>query len=73
LVTAREPSPAERKVLRETAARMKRVYERDPEGARALLQQGEAPLPDGVAPQDLAAWANVCSVILNTDEAVTKQ
>lgn len=73
LVAAREPGAAERKVLRESLQSMKRAYARDEAAARKLLSVGEAPLPEDVPPPVLAAWANVCSILLNTDEAITKE
>jgi len=43
-----------------------------PDAAASLLAIGEAPADASFEKAELAAWAMVASVILNTDEAVTK-
>jgi hypothetical protein len=73
LATARYPDAKEMKVLRGALARQRTVYAKDPEAAGALVKVGESPAPAAFKAQDLAAWTNVCSVILNLDETVTKE
>jgi len=43
-----------------------------PEDARKLIHVGLAPTPAGVDPVELAAWAEVCRVVLNLHETITR-
>lgn len=71
--TGRLPQPRELKVLQALAAKQKAIYAADPKAAADLLQAGEAPVDKRWKPEELAAWSNVASVILNLDEAMTKE
>ena len=42
-------------------------------GAAEFLKQGESPRDKSISPADLAAYTGVASLILNLDEAVTKE
>jgi hypothetical protein len=75
LVTGRGVKPAEREeLLKLLAAQRKRLAEgwlsidkigfRDPGNRPAL--------PDGVTPQDVAAWAIASRILLNLDETLTR-
>jgi hypothetical protein len=44
----------------------------DSKATTALLHVGEAPIPDGLDPADLAAWTSVARVLLNHHEAITR-
>ncbi len=44
----------------------------DPAEARKLLGIGLAPIPDGIDPRELAAWTEVCRVVLNLHETITR-
>jgi hypothetical protein len=72
-VTARQPSGAEMKLLRQLLRGQKEAYGRDSEGAVKLLKIGESAAESSAAPEVLAAWTNVCTVLLNLDEAITKE
>ena len=48
-------------------------FEADPKAADAFLKVGDAPTPQGVPAPQVAAWANVCRVILNLHETVTRE
>ena len=48
-------------------------YSRDEQAAKALLAIGEAPVDGQIPATELAAWTNVATVLLNMDEAVTKE
>jgi hypothetical protein len=53
-------------------------YHRDyfssrPEAAAKLLAQGESKPDAALRPDELAAYATVANLIMNLDEAVTKQ
>jgi hypothetical protein len=48
-------------------------YFADETKARTYLKQGETPADASLSPRDLAAYASVGSLLLNLDEAVTRQ
>jgi hypothetical protein len=50
-----------------------RLEARDhPEEASKLLKVGLAPNPNGADPAELAAWTEVCWVVLNLHESITR-
>jgi hypothetical protein len=71
-ITAREPTDEEVEVLVAEYERQLAGFRADPTGAEALLAVGESPRAEGLDPVAHAAWTNVVSVILNLDEAMTK-
>ncbi|MCW5962876.1 MAG: DUF1553 domain-containing protein [Bryobacterales bacterium] len=73
LVTARDPNPRELQALRDLAETQIARYRRDPEAAKRLLKVGESPYDQRLDARELAGWATVASVILNLDEAITKE
>ena len=73
LLLARAPSARQSQVLLSTLARMQGDFERDPEAAARFLEQGESPVANTGRKAELAAWTSVASLILNMDEAITKQ
>jgi hypothetical protein len=71
-VLARPPHAAERTSLNDFLARMRRTYQETPEDARKLIHVGIAP-PRAVATDaEIAAWTNVCRVVLNLNETITR-
>ena len=48
-------------------------YQADPKAAESLLKVGIAPLPEAAAQPELAAWTMVANLVMNLDEAVTKE
>jgi hypothetical protein len=73
LLLAREPSARQRQILLTTHARMAADFRGDPNAAKRLLQQGESPVDKNADPAELAAWTSIASLMLNMDEAITKQ
>ncbi len=73
LVLTRQPTDRELDVLRRGLEQHLARYREHPEAAARMLQTGEFPADQQLAPADLAAWTAVCSLILNLDEAVTKE
>jgi hypothetical protein len=73
LVLARRPTSAERQVLAASVARVRREFAADPQAAHKFLGAGESPRDARIDPVEHAAWAAVCSAILNLDEALTKE
>jgi hypothetical protein len=72
-VTGRAPDAREAKVLGELAAKQLARYSRDAKGAQALVAIGNAPVDKQFPATELAAWTNVATVLLNMDEAITKE
>lgn len=73
LVTARRPTEQEQRLLLNNLDRQLRYFRTSPTEAQALLLIGEKPNRRDLARADLAAYAATASLILNLDEAITKQ
>jgi hypothetical protein len=73
LLLARAPSARQKQILLSTVARMAADFRNDPSAAKQFLQQGESPLDRSADPTELAAWSSIASLLLNMDEAITKQ
>ncbi len=69
LVLARPPKPEESVRLRAYLQQQRSLFESEPASARELLPDTAA----GDDPQSHAAWVAVCSVLLNLDEAITRE
>src|SRR5690606_7245060 len=70
---ARPIRSEEREHLRGLLATLRDHYRDEPDEADALLSVGIAPPPGPDADRaELAAWANVCRVILNRHETITR-
>jgi Protein of unknown function (DUF1553)/Protein of unknown function (DUF1549)/Concanavalin A-like lectin/glucanases superfamily/Planctomycete cytochrome C len=72
-VTARAPTDAERTVLRRALERQLADYRNEPAAARKVLKVGESAVDPRLDAVEVAAYAGVCRLILNLDEAVTKE
>ncbi len=72
-VTARVPESKELLILRGLLRNQLDTYAKDPKAAAALLRIGESPVDTKLQQNVLAAWTNVCTAILNLDEAITKE
>jgi Protein of unknown function (DUF1553)/Protein of unknown function (DUF1549)/Concanavalin A-like lectin/glucanases superfamily/Planctomycete cytochrome C len=73
LLLARAPSAKQKQILLTTEERMAADFHNDPTAANQFLQQGESPIAPGANPVELAAWTSIASLMLNMDEAITKQ
>ena len=73
LATARFPTERERSILLNSYRYNLDRYQTHPEAALKLLMQGESPRDTSLNPNELAAWTQVASLILNLDETVTRQ
>jgi hypothetical protein len=73
LVLARTPSSDELRLLEGNLAYHRDYFASDPARAQALLAQGQSRADSRLNPAELAAYASVASLILNLDEAVTKE
>jgi hypothetical protein len=72
LVLSRAPSPEELRLLQSNLAFHRDYFASDAARATALLRQGDSRADDSLPPAELAAYASVASLMLNLDEAVTK-
>ncbi len=68
----RKPTDAERDVLLSLCRKHMEEYANNPDGAAALIHTGFAPVPDGIAAPELAAWTSVARTILNLHETITR-
>jgi hypothetical protein len=71
LCTAREPFEDERAVLLDLLKAQRNAFAADPQGANDLLAKDKC--PDGVEAREFAAWTMVSRVLLNLDEAITRE
>jgi len=72
LVTCRRPDADELKILLGRLAILKEQYSADPGAAAKLLSVGDSPRNTKLDAIEHAAFAGLCSLILNLDEALTK-
>ncbi len=72
-VTARHPSSAEAAILQARFDAVKAQFTAEPAAAEKLLKVGESRAASGLDPIEHAAYASVCLLILNLDEALTKE
>jgi len=73
LVLARSPKPQEQHALLAALNRFESYYRSNEKDAEAFIGQGKSPVRRKIAAGELAAYTAVASVILNLDEAVTKE
>ena len=73
LVTGHFPSATQQAVLNESLQFHRAYFADKPKEAAEYLSQGEAPADPKLDPTELAAYASVGSLLLNLDEAITKE
>jgi hypothetical protein len=73
MVTARHPDSTELDVLVGALNYYRDAYQSDPGAARSLLSQGESPRDESLDASGHAAYTMLMSMILNLDEAITKE
>ncbi len=73
LVLARTPTVDERRLLRSAFDRHLARYRRDPAAAKKLLAIGESKRDERLDLSEHAAYTALASVILNLDEAITRE
>lgn len=72
LATGRTPADSECTVLEESLAAQRAHFAQDVESAKKAVSVGESPVPNDVAPPELAAYTMVANLILNLDEVLSK-
>jgi hypothetical protein len=73
VVLARPPRAAETEVLIDTLRKFESRYRDDAKAALALVRHGESARDERMETPELAAYTAVASLILNLDEAITKE
>jgi len=73
LAVARAPSAAEREILVASLARFQQQFAADPDAAKKYLASGESPRDASLDPIQHAAFMAVANLLLNLDEAQTKE
>lgn len=73
LVVSRDANGRELAKLSESLAYFRDYYSTRPDDAKKLLAQGDSPTDPRIPPAELAALTSVASLILNLDEALTKE
>lgn len=73
LVLCRDPHAAESATLLPLLGKTRERFQAAPEKAKQLLQIGASPRDEKLDPAELAAWTTLCSLVLNLDEAITKE
>ena len=72
LVIGRLPTAEETRVLGATLARLRDDFAQAADDAAAFIKIGESPVDAAIPPVELAALTAVANMILNLDEAITK-
>jgi uncharacterized protein DUF1553/uncharacterized protein DUF1549/cytochrome c/concanavalin A-like lectin/glucanase superfamily protein len=72
LATARKPKAAESSTLNSLLEKRLGVYRKNPGAAKAFISVGASKQNEKLDPVELAAYANLASLILNLDETITR-
>ena len=70
---AREPSDSEAQTLLRLLSAERIRFQQDRAAAEALLSVGEWPVPAELNRSELAAWTVLANVLLNLDEALSRE
>jgi hypothetical protein len=73
LVTCRKPTVGEAALLRTQLGKLRTQQTTDRAAVLKLLAVGESKRDESVDPVEHAAWTSLCLLLLNLDEAVTKE
>jgi hypothetical protein len=72
-VLGRKPSADESRLLQASVDRLREQYSKDREAALKYLSIGESKRNEALDPVEHAAYAALCSALLNLDEALTRE
>jgi len=70
---ARDPRPEESALLLVRIEKWKTQFSSDLAAAQKLLVVGESKRDESLPPAEHAAWTSLCQLVLNLDEAISKQ
>lgn len=73
LVTQRKPSPTELSAIMKFHKASKASYMKDKSSAQSLLKVGDAPADTSLEAELHATWTAVANLLLNLDEAITRE
>ncbi|HEY3835701.1 MAG TPA: DUF1553 domain-containing protein [Bryobacteraceae bacterium] len=73
LILARTPSPKELDILLDSLRFHRDKFATNPQEADKFLKEGESQTDASLNPRELASYSAIASLILNMDEAVTKE
>ena len=73
VLLARSPTPQELSLLTETLSHYRHRFVTAPDDARKLISTGESKPDETLNIVDLAAYTAVCSLLINLDEAITRE
>jgi hypothetical protein len=73
LLLARPPGIPQSQILARAFDRFAAEFRADAKSAAALLKTGDSPVRPGLDPAELAAYTSVASLLLNMDEAITRE
>lgn len=73
IVLGRDPKPKESTVLNRALGQFRAQFAGKREAAVKFLAQGDSVRDERFPPEELAAYASLASLVLNLDEAVTKE
>ena len=73
LITGRPPTNVEMKILLAELASYRKIYHANPKAAKALVDAGQSQPDDQIAVDELAAYSALGRLLLNLDEAITKE
>lgn len=72
VVLSRKPDADELRLVAGALAKQRAIFDKDPAAAKKAVRVGESQ-PKGTVPDtELAAWTIICNLVLNLDEAVTR-
>jgi hypothetical protein len=73
VVLARSPRPGESAAISRAFDKFETFYRDHAKDAEAFVSHGKSPRDTSIPAEELAAWTGVASLILNTDEAITRE
>ncbi len=73
LALSRSAGAEEKSILTAAIERVRKEFAADLEGAKKLLKTGESPRDEKIDAVEHATWTVICNLILNLDEALTKE
>jgi hypothetical protein len=71
-VLSRKPTDGELAVVQQAFEKHLAKYQANPEAAKQAISYGESKVDETLNPAELAAWTMIGNLLLNLDEAVTK-